>query len=161
MCAIIYMCIYPIFFISRSLTVHFLSFTSVKRERLKSISWVHCFFSLLLWRWRIHCSDTFMKILFGDKTSHGTIKPKMVFGASTIKEGSASSMFVTHKTPLSSVQNADQEGSIWEIKYSSLSLRAGIRDWFQGNNSPYSILSKIQWLCSFIHALFFLQIMVL
>lgn len=101
-----------------------------------------------------------MKILFRDKPSHGTIKPKMAFGASTIQEG-PSSTFVTQRTPLSSVQNADQEGSIWEIKYSSLSFRAGIRDYIQGNNSPYSILSKIQRLCSFIYTLFFLQIMVL
>lgn len=69
-----------------------------------------------------------MKILFEDKTSHGTIKPKNAFGANTIQKGSTPSMFVTHQTPLFSVQNANKEGSIWGIKYSSLSLRAGIKD---------------------------------
>lgn len=41
-----------------------------------------------------------MKILFGDKTSHGTIKLKMALGANTIQKGSAPSMFVTHQTLL-------------------------------------------------------------
>lgn len=53
-----------------------------------------------------------MTILFEDKTSHGTVKPKVAFGTSNMQEGSAPPMFVTHQTALSSAQNANQEGSI-------------------------------------------------
>lgn len=124
---ITHVCKYLLFLISRSLTVRFLSFTSVKREILKWINLTHCFshFSfedegfiavILLWK-------PFLEI----KHHMVPLNWRWVLEQAPYKKDVLHPCLWLIK-PLSSVQNANQEGIIWEITYSSLSLRARIRD---------------------------------